>query len=856
MSTEDQSMEDYLYNTIFKHFKRHKVEISNAIRKEFPFLEILRDRELITDKMYEDCRESCRNCVPVRRVVYNVLIELEKKFELAVLEALFSEVNKQEYPELINIYKSFENVIQEKICQQESDGEENMENIDGQLSLEQGSGENSYQRLTWICPHSSINNGTAPPENGHSECFGETGRRNATATGTTSDSNKAPESQQANEQRAQASEPAESCKQAPVQGSNGDARKETPTPLPADKEGAAVANHGIPLNSCSVYLVDIKKEKTFFNFGVEKQAQTRAKCHQASEIIVISSDDSTEASDEDEPPEVPIWELKRRLEMDKLDSSGSSEEEGNQEATCSAPKITPQPMDLRKSLPSRKRLWKTGRSHEESSESSADEEPPGACGSAVRTGPAGEDSAEIGNESIWETSSKQRRPNSADSTDLSDREEPQETSGSALRNGSGLGYKKCSCVMCLPESVSRGQETRTESSQASDMMVKATHGSWGGDTSDIGSNSTLEKHNGKRREKRRHISKINSCPKVLKRNRDRHRIQTLKIRVPWKRSKPKGKKAVNTRPLRRGRKRGPRIPRDRNMDFRPPVLPVTCGRAEGTLYKEKMKQGISVKCITTTSGKELTLKEFEIEGNHEKSKNWRMSVRCGGWPLKCLIQKGHLPDPPRTRKKTIPKTDSDDFIDPYPQNSNQCEVCRQRGKLFCCDSCPRSFHEKCHIQHIDPDRNPWHCIFCQMKAVQERFPGTPPRHRESEVLERPMLPEEQLKCEFLLLKVYRCSKSLFFASKPHYNKEALRGLNKCMWLNRIKVKLSRKSYPKVKRFVSDMRLIFQNHRILYKAHKFIMLGLQLEAKFESNFKSIFAIQEINRHRARPTPFVL
>lgn len=48
--------------------------------------------------------------------------------------------------------------------------------------------------------------------------------------------------------------------------------------------------------------------------------------------------------------------------------------------------------------------------------------------------------------------------------------------------------------------------------------------------------------------------------------------------------------------------------------------------------------GISAKCIEMTDGKQLTLKEFEIEGNHEKSKNWRLSVRCGGWPLKLLIQ--------------------------------------------------------------------------------------------------------------------------------------------------------------------------------------------------------------------------
>lgn len=48
--------------------------------------------------------------------------------------------------------------------------------------------------------------------------------------------------------------------------------------------------------------------------------------------------------------------------------------------------------------------------------------------------------------------------------------------------------------------------------------------------------------------------------------------------------------------------------------------------------------GVSEKCIETEDGRLFTLKEFEIEGNHEKSKSWRRSVHCGGWPLKHLIQ--------------------------------------------------------------------------------------------------------------------------------------------------------------------------------------------------------------------------
>ncbi|XP_049625307.1 nuclear body protein SP140-like protein [Suncus etruscus] len=75
------------------------------------------------------------------------------------------------------------------------------------------------------------------------------------------------------------------------------------------------------------------------------------------------------------------------------------------------------------------------------------------------------------------------------------------------------------------------------------------------------------------------------------------------------------------------------------MNFELPELPVTCGQAKGTLYKEKMQKGSSALCILSEDQKTwLTLRDFEIKGGMGKSKNWRLSVRCGGWTLKDLIQ--------------------------------------------------------------------------------------------------------------------------------------------------------------------------------------------------------------------------
>uniref|UniRef100_A0A671F913 SP110 nuclear body protein n=1 Tax=Rhinolophus ferrumequinum TaxID=59479 RepID=A0A671F913_RHIFE len=262
------------------------------------------------------------------------------------------------------------------------------------------------------------------------------------------------------------------------------------------------------------------------------------------------------------------------------------------------------------------------------------------------------------------------------------------------------------------------------------------------------------------------------------------------------------------------------------VDFLSPELPVTCGEAKGILYKEKMGKGSSEKCIQNEEGVWLTPREFEIAGKGTNSGHWKRHVVCGGQSIEKLMKKGLLLCPPRINLKR------------EWENADECEVCCKGGSLLCCNTCPRAFHEDCHIPPAEADRSPWSCTFCRMEAS----PGSQDCHKGSEVLERQMRPEQQLKCEFLLLKAYCHPQSSFFAETPLNIRDYAEPFKEAMWLDLVKERLTEKVYT-VAWFVRDMRLIFRNHKTFYKASDLGQVGLDLEATFEKDLKELLSFHD-------------
>ncbi|XP_063647806.1 nuclear body protein SP140 isoform X48 [Pan troglodytes] len=775
-NVEGQMQEQVCPEPIFRFFRENKVEIASAITRPFPFLMGLRDRSFISEQMYEHFQEAFRNLVPVTRVMYCVLSELEKTFGWSHLEALFSRINLMAYPDLNEIYRSFQNVCYEHSPLQ-------MNNV------------NDLEDRPRLLPYGKQENSNACHE---------------------MDDIAVPQEALSSSPRCEPGFSSESCEQLALPKASGGDAEDAPSLLPG---GGVLESNGMT-----------DAARTYSTAPGEKQGEEEGR-----------NSPRKRNQDKEKYQESPEGRDKETFDLKTPQVTNEGEPEnglcllpGEGEVSCFSAETfdlkTPQVTN--EGEPEKKLGLLPGEGEEGSddcSEMCDGEEPQEASSSLARRGSV---SSELENHPMNEEGESEELASSLLYDNVPGAEQ------SANEN------EKCSCVMCFSEEVPGSPEARTESDQACGTM----------DTVDIANNSTLGKPKRKRRKKRGHGWSR------MRMRRQKNSQQNDNSKADGQLVSSEKKANVNLKDLSkiRGRKRGKpgthftqsdraaqkrvqsrasRKHKDETVDFKAPLLPVTCGGVKGILHKKKLQQGILVKCIQTEDGKWFTPTEFEIKGGHARSKNWRLSVRCGGWPLRWLMENGFLPDPPRIRyrkKKRILKSHNNNSVDPCMRNLDECEVCRDGGELFCCDTCSRVFHEDCHIPPVEAER-------------MKESPGSQQCCQESEVLERQMCPEEQLKCEFLLLKVYCCSESSFFAKIPYYYyiREACQGLKEPMWLDKIKKRLNEHGYPQVEGFVQDMRLIFQNHRASYKYKDFGQMGFRLEAEFEKNFKEVFAIQETN-----------
>ncbi|XP_031507436.1 nuclear body protein SP140 isoform X14 [Papio anubis] len=825
-NTEDQNLQEQVCpEPIFRFFREHKVEIASAITRPFPFLMGLRDRSFISEQMYEHFQEAFRNLVPVTRVMYCVLSELEKTFGWSHLEALFSRINLMAYPDLNEIYRSFQNVCYEHPPLQ-------MNNV------------NELEDRPRLLPYGKQENSNADHEMGDvavpQEALSSLPRCEPGFSSESCEQLALPNADGGDAEDAPSLLPGGgvSCELA-IQTDEGES-DEMPTLLPYDTE---VLESNRMTDAARTYSTAPGKKE-----GDEEGRNSPGKRNQDKEKYQESP-----AARDRETFDLKTPQITNEGEPEKGPCLPDEGEDGIISTFCCA---------FLKTVRETKDQEGSG----DCSQMCDGEEPQEASSSLARCGSENLDlkTPQITNEGEPEKGLCLLPDEGEVSGELEDHPmneegESEELASSLLHDDvsgaeqSAYENEKCSCVMCFSEEVPGGPEVKMESDQACGTM----------DTVDIGNNSTLGKPKRKKRKKRGHCwtrvrrrtqknvqqhenSKADGQVVSNEKKANVNLKGLSKIRGR-KRSKPRTHFTQSDRaPQKRVRSRASRKHKDETVDFQAPLLPVTCGGVKGILHKKKLKQGILVKCIQSEDGNWFTPREFEIKGGHARSKNWKLSVRCGGWPLRWLIENGFLPNPPRIysrEKKRILKSHNNTSVDPCMRNLDECEVCRDGGELFCCDTCSRVFHEDCHIAPVETERTPWSCIFCRMKESS----GSQQCCQESEVLERQMCPQEQLKCEFLLLKVYCCSESSFFAKIPYYYyiREMSQGLKEPMWLDKIKKKLNEHSYPQVEGFVRDMRLIFQNHRASYKYKDFGQMGLRLEAEFEKNFKEVFAIQETN-----------
>ncbi|XP_053300332.1 nuclear body protein SP140-like protein [Pleuronectes platessa] len=270
------------------------------------------------------------------------------------------------------------------------------------------------------------------------------------------------------------------------------------------------------------------------------------------------------------------------------------------------------------------------------------------------------------------------------------------------------------------------------------------------------------------------------------------------------------------------------------------VFKVTCGGEAGTLHQKRFASGTRGKCIRTERSW-LTPIEFLNEASSQQS-CWKKDIVCEGKPLCALIEAEVLKIHSLLCECRLCSQNESDLED--QKNDDECCVCKRERDLVMCDSCPCSFHQKCHLPHVDDnllgDSSPWICTFCV--TTQEWRYGD--KVKMTAALTH-QISGHILECQYLILRLFSADDQQTFALDPRlYLESYSTNVQSPMWLRKITEKLQEKEYGTVGDFVSDVKLIFTNWASYNQANpELLALGDKLQQLFDSEFKVVFNIDE-------------
>ncbi|KAM4530536.1 uncharacterized protein PAE49_022997 isoform 2-T2 [Odontesthes bonariensis] len=272
---------------------------------------------------------------------------------------------------------------------------------------------------------------------------------------------------------------------------------------------------------------------------------------------------------------------------------------------------------------------------------------------------------------------------------------------------------------------------------------------------------------------------------------------------------------------------------------------VTCGAVSGTLYKKRFASGTAGKSIRTDTSW-MSPVEFVKAASCQADGCWKKDITYDGKPLGDLTEAKILRIHSLLCHCRLCRPQSEDLEN--QKNDDECCICKSEGEedLVECDHCPRSFHPKCHLPHVEDntlsDERLWMCTFCVFRTLQEcRYAD----ERATEAVVCRQISQHMLECQYLLLYLLNADKEQTFATNPGLYIENYSVYVKTpMWLGCIADRLQGNQYQTVGQFVSDVHLIFTNCATFNRNNaSFLAMGGQLKQLFDGEFKKAFNIRD-------------